>query len=196
MGLMNLASVLYQSLRDAHALTLPPGISTSGKKFEDYTVKQLYEMLVQIDAYRVFPPRYTLRTPTFSGAYHQFDIVVEYLDEPFAIEGKFRERAHIEQLFATQGKLIDYCQIPHGFFVTTAKDVNDEMHLYALAHHLQIICELLPPIEYMLGCVKNDTLISRRLEQLKTRMNDGTKPKTILIEWKNEFMRFQDEGYF
>jgi hypothetical protein len=196
MGLMNLASVLYQSLRDAHAVPLPLGISSSGKKFEDYTVKQLYERVVQIGIYRVFPPRYTLRTPTFSGVYHQFDIMVAEQEQLAAIECKFRESAHIDQLFATQGKLIDYCQSPHGYFVTTAKDVNDEMHLYALAHHLQIIWELLPPIEYMLGCVKRDTLIACRLEQLQMRMNDGTKPKTFLIEWKNEYMRFQDEGYF
>jgi hypothetical protein len=193
---MNLAVVLYQSLRDAHALALPPGISSSGKKFEDYIVKQLYEKLVQSGIFRVYPPRYTLRTPTFSGAYHQFDIVVAQQDELFAIECKFRGNAHIDQLFATQGKLIDYCQKPFAFFVTTAKGINDEMYLYALAHRLQIICNSLPPIEYMLSCVKNATNIARRLEYLQTRLSDGTKPKTILIEWKNEYMRFLDEGYY
>jgi len=193
--MMSIAIVLYQSLQDVNALALPPGISTSGKKFEDYIVKQLYEKLVQTGAYRVFTPRYTLRTPTFSGAYHQFDIVVAQQDELFAVECKFRGSAHIDQLFATQGKLIDYCKKPCGVFVTTAKGVNDEMYLYALAHRLQIICDSLPPIEYMLGCVKNDTSIARRLELLQIRLSDVTKPKTILIEWKNEFMRFLDEGY-
>jgi hypothetical protein len=193
---MDLASVLYKSLRDARALPLPPGISSSGKKFEDFTVKQLYEKLIQTGAYRIYPPRYTLRTPTFSGVYHQFDIIVEQQEGLSAIECKFRESAHIDQLFSTQGKLIDYCQKPFGFFVTTAKNINDEMHYYALAHHLQIICETLPPIEYMHNCVMNDALIAHRLEQLQIRMNDGTEPKIILIEWKNEFMRFQDEGYF
>ena len=193
--MVSLSTLLYQSLREVYTLALPSGISTSGKKFEDYIVKQLYEKLLRGGAYRVFPPRYTLRSPTFSGAYHQFDIVVAQHDELFVVECKFRESAHIDQLFSTQGKIIDYYKKPCGLFVTTAKGVNDEMYLYSLAHRLQIISNLLPPIEYMLGCVKKDTNIARRLEHLQTRLNDGTKPKTILIEWKNEYMRFLDEGY-
>jgi hypothetical protein len=192
---MTIAVVLYQSLRDVHTLALPPGISASGKKFEDIVVKQLHEKLVQTGEYKVFPPRYTLRTPSLSGAFHQFDIVVDQQGELSAIECKFRGSAHIDQLFATQGKLIDYHQTLHGFFVTSAHGVNDEMHWYALAHRIQIVCTSLPPVQYMLSCVKNDTLIARRLEQLQMRMNDGAEPKKVLIEWKNEYMRFNDEGY-
>ena len=192
---MTIAVVLYRSLRAVHALALPPGISTSGKKFEDFIVKQLYEKLVQTGEYEVFQPRYTLRTPSLSGAFHQFDIVVNQQGKLFAIECKFRGSAHIDQLFATQGKLIDYCQRPRGFFVTSAHGVNDEMHWYALAHRIQLICTSLPPVQYMLSCVKNDTPIARRLEQLQMRLNDGTEPKKVLIEWKNEYMRFNDEGY-
>ena len=192
---MSIAVVLFQSLRDVHTLALPHGISASGKQFEDYIVKQLYEKLVQTGEYRVFPPRHTLRTPTLSGAFHQFDIVVTQQDELFAVECKFRGSAHIDQLFATQGKLIDYRVRPLGFFVTTAQGVNDEMYWYALAHRIQIVCTPLPPVEYMLGCVKKDVSTARRLEQLRIRLNDGTEPKKVLIEWKNEFMRFKDEGY-
>lgn len=192
---MSIAVVLYRSLREVHTLALPPGISASGKQFEDYIVKQLYEKLVQTGEYRVFPPRHTLRTPSLSGTFHQFDIVVAQQDELSAVECKFRGSAHIDQLFATQGKLIDYCQRPRGFFVTSAQGVNNEMHWYALAHRIQIICTSLPPVQYMLDCVKKDTSTAHRLEQLQTRLNDGTEPKKTLIEWKNEYMRFKDEGY-
>lgn len=51
---------------------------------------------MQSGMYRVYPPRYTLRTPTFSGAYRQFDIVVAQQDELMAIECKFRGNAHID----------------------------------------------------------------------------------------------------
>ena len=102
---------------------------------------------------------------------------------------------HIDQLFATKGKLIDYRQMLRSFFITSADTVNDVMHCYALAHKIHIICNSLPPVEYMLNCVNKNVPIARRLQHLQIRMNDGIEPNKILIEWKNEYMRFRDEGY-
>ncbi len=136
---MKTVVVLYKALQTVGSLDLPAGESASGAKFEDYMVRQLYEKLRQQTEFRVFPPRYTLHEATFSGCHHQFDIVVAEQDEFVAIECKFRRGAHIDQLFATEGKLVDYRKRPRGVFVTTARSVNDEMYCYALAHQLLLI---------------------------------------------------------
>jgi hypothetical protein len=158
-------------------------------------VMQLHGSLQQHQDFRVFPPRHTLRDATFSGAYHQFDIVIAEQEELVAVECKFRGSAHIDQLFATQGKLVDYVHRPHGVFVTTAEGVNDDMYYYAMAHRIRLISTELPPIEYMLQCVKPGTDLANRLETMQGRIRDGAPPKQLLVEWRNHFARFQDEGY-
>jgi len=104
--------------------------------------------------------------------FHQFDIVIARPNETVAVECKFRGSAHIDQLFATHGKLVDYCSRPHGVFVTTARGVNDEVTCYALAHRIQILCLLLPLVEYMLECTKKGTSLARMLEDLQQRIED------------------------
>jgi hypothetical protein len=158
-------------------------------------VMQLHRKLQQQAEFRVFPPRHTLREATFSGFFHQFDIVVAEQEELVAVECKFRSSAHIDQLFAAVGKLVDYYKRPRGVFVTTAHDVNDEMYCYALAHQISLISPLLPPVEYMLECVREGADLARRLEIVKDRMREGALPRHVLVEWKNNHMRFQDEGY-
>jgi hypothetical protein len=177
-------------------LELPVGIPSSGKQFEDYVVKQLYTSLLQLQGgYRVFPPRHTLREATFSGVHHQFDIVIAQQEALVSVECKFRGGAHIDQLFATEGKLVDYCKRPYGIFVTTAPHINDEIYYYALAHHIQIICSALPPVEYLLHCVKSETDLAYRLANLQSRIKNGIDPRYVLIEWRNAYQRFRDEGY-
>jgi hypothetical protein len=100
---MNTEVALYKSLQVVRSLDFPVGKPASGKKFEDYMVMQLYQNLQQQRGFRVFPPRHTLREATFSGIYHQFDIVVAEQEQLVAVECKFRGTAHIDQLFATQG---------------------------------------------------------------------------------------------
>ena len=193
---MSIEVVLYHALLTVGSLELPVGISSSGKGFEDYVVKQLYISLLQLEGgYRVFPPRYTLRETTFSGVYHQFDIVVAPQEELVTIECKFRGGAHIDQLFATNGKLMDYCKRPYGIFITTANHVNDEMYYYSLAHQICLICPKLPPVEYMLWYVNKGTDLEYRLKNLKSRMKNGIEPRYLLIEWRNAYHRFQDDGY-
>jgi hypothetical protein len=193
---MSIEVVLYQALRAVGSLELPVGVPTSGKKFEDYVVKQLYMGLLQLQGgYRVFPPRHTLRDATFSGVHHQFDIVIAQQEELVTVECKFRGGAHIDQLFATQGKLVDYCKRPHGIFVTTALHINDEMYYYALAHNIQLICPSLPPVEYMLQLVKKGTDLEYRLKNLQIRLKNRIEPRHGLVEWRNAYRRFQDDGY-
>lgn len=192
---MNAEAVIYQSLQAVRSLDLPVGEPASGKKFEDYMVMQLYQKLRQRTGFQVFPPRYTLYRDTFSGVSHQFDIVIAESEALVAIECKFRGGAHIDQLFATHGKLVDYCERPRGIFVTTAEKVNDEMYYYALAQRILLICSSLPPVEYMLQCVKKDTDLDRRLATLQSRIQDNVPPKHLLVEWKNSYVRFRDEGY-
>ena len=194
-AMMSIQAILYQSLQTVVSLDLPVGEAASGKKFEDYVVKQLYQQLQRQSEDRVFTPRHTLREPTFSGVFHQFDIVIARPNETVAVECKFRGSAHIDQLFATHGKLIDYRSRPHGVFITTACGVNDEIYYYALAHRIQIICSLLPPVEYMLECAKKGTSLARTLEDLRQRIEDNLEPKRLLVEWKHSYDRFQSEGY-
>lgn len=193
---MGIVVTIYQALQSVGALELPAGAPSSGKQFEDFMVKQLYTRLLQSqDGYRVFPPRHTLHEATFSGVYHQFDIVVAQQDDLVTVECKFRGGAHIDQLFATQGKLIDYRKQPRGIFTTTAPHVNDEIHYYALAHSIQLICTSLPPVEYMLWRVKKGTDLEYRLESLQSRILNKIDPRKVLIEWKNATQRFLDDGY-
>ena len=193
---MSIEVVLYQTLQSVRTLDLPVGMSSSGKQFEDYVVKQLYTSLLQLQGgYRVFPPRHTLRAATFSGVYHQFDIVIAQQEELVTVECKFSGGAHIDQLFATQGKLVDYCKRPHGIFITTAPHVNDEIYYYALAHHIQLICPSLPPVEHMLWQVKKGTDLEYRLGNLQSRIKNGIEPRYVLVEWRNAYQRFQADGY-
>ncbi len=111
--------VLFQALKNVKALELPPGTPSSGKKFEDFMVQQLYQTLQQQGKLRIFPPRYTLREATYSGVAHQIDIVIRQ-SKLIAIECKFRKGTNIGELFAFVGKLIDYREPPRGIFVTTA----------------------------------------------------------------------------
>lgn len=193
---MDIEVVLYKSLKAAQSSGLPVGVSTSGKKFEDHIVMQLFQKLKQEAEFRVFPPRHTLREATFSGIHHQFDIIVAEQGELVAVECKFRSSAHIDQLFATQGKLVDYHKHPRGIFVTTAQGVNDEMYYYALAHQISLISPALPPVEYMLRCARDGTDLAHRLEIMQGRiLQEGALPRHLLVEWKNNHLRFQDEGY-
>lgn len=192
---MNIEVVLFKSLEAIQSLDLPVGVSTSGKKFEDHMVMRLCQELQQQAEFRIFRPRYTLHEATFSGEHHQFDIIVAEQDELVAVECKFRSSAHIDQLFATQGKLVDYHKRPRGIFVTTAQGVNDGMYYYALAHQILLISPALPPVEYMLRCVRDGTDLAHRLGIMQGRIRGRALPRHLLVEWKNNYMRFQDEGY-
>ena len=191
---MTVEIVLFQALRDVKALELPPGIPSSGKKFEDFTVRQLYQPLRQQGALCVFPPRYTLRQATCSGLAHQFDIVVRQSGLT-AIECKFRKRIGIDDLFAFVGKLKDYRTPPRGIFVTTAEKVNNNVFCYAIAHRISIVCPSLPPVQYMIQRVKKNTDLARRLASLQTRLRGKTSPNYLLVEWQNAHRSFMEEGY-
>jgi len=192
---MTVEIVLFQALRDVKALELPPGIPSSGKKFEDFMVRQLYQPLRQQGALCVFPPRYTLRQATCSGLAHQFDIVVRQ-SELTAIECKFRKRIGIDDLFAFVGKLKDYRTPPRGIFVTTAENVNNNVFCYAIAHRISIVCFSLPPVQYMVQRVKDNTDLARRLASLQTRLRGEPAPNHLLVEWQNTYKRFTVEGYY
>jgi hypothetical protein len=191
---MAIETVLFQALKDARVLELPPGIPSSGKKFEDYMVQVLYQTLQQQGTLRVYPPRHTLRQTTCSGVAHQFDIVAEGSGLT-VIECKFRKRTGIDALFAFVGKLIDYQERPRGTFVTTAGDVNDNVFYYAIAHRISIVCSFLPPVEYMIQRVKEDTDLARRLANLQARLCGEGAPSHLLVEWQNAYRRFVVEGY-
>lgn len=191
---MTIEIVLFQALKDVKALELPPGIPSSGKKFEDFTVKQLYQRLRQQGTLGVFPPRYTLRLSTYSGVAHQFDVVAQQ-KELTAIECKFRESTGIGELFAFVGKLIDYREPPRGIFVTAAEQVNNDVFFYAIAHRILIVCPCLPPVEYMIHRVKKDTDLAHRLESLRERLQGNSAPNHLLVEWQNACRRFAAEGY-
>jgi hypothetical protein len=185
---------LFQALRDVAVLELPPGIPHSGKKFEDYTFQKLYQAVHLLGERSVFPPRYTLREPTYSTVHHQFDIVVRE-GQLTAIECKFRQGTGINDLFAFLGKLVDYRVRPRGVFVTTARNVGDQVFCYAIAHHISIVCPCLAPVEYMIQQVKAETDLFHRLVSLRTCLCSNSIPKNALVQWQNEHRRFLAEGY-
>jgi hypothetical protein len=191
---MTIKGVLFQALKDKALDDLPPGIPSSGTKFEDFMVQQLYQKLRQLGTLRVFQPRYTLREDTYSGLAHQFDIVIRQ-DKLIAIECKFRGETGIDNLFAFVGKLVDYRESPRGIFVTTAENVNDNVFCYAIAHRVSIICSFLPPVEYMIQQVKKNPNLAHRLARLQTRLRGETAPNHLLVEWQNANSRFTTEGY-
>ncbi|TEU13050.1 MAG: hypothetical protein E3J21_19610 [Anaerolineales bacterium] len=191
---MTIEIVLFQALEDVKDLELPPGTPSSGSKFEDFMVQQLYQMLQQQGTLRIFPPRYTLHEATHSGLAHQFDIVIRQ-DKLTTIECKFRGKTGIDNLFAFVGKLVDYREPPRGIFVTTAENVNDNVFCYAIAHRISIVCSSLPPVEYMIQRVKKNTELAHRLARLQTRLRGKTAPNHLLVEWQNAYSRFTVEGY-
>jgi hypothetical protein len=191
---MTIETVLFQALKEVKILELPPGISSSGKKFEDLMVQQLYQKLQQQGTLHIFPPRYTLCEITYSGVAHQFDIVIRQ-SELIAIECKFRRRTNIGELFAFVGKLVDYRQPPSSIFVTTAENVNNDIFCYAIAHRIQIVCSSLPPVQYMIQRIKKNSDLARRLASLQTRLGGKSAPNHLLVEWQNAYARFTMEGY-
>jgi len=192
---MTIETVLFQALKDVKALELPLSIPSSGKKFEDFMVQQLYETLRQQGALRLSPPRYTLHEPTYSGLAHQFDIVV-WQGRLTAIECKFRKRTNISELFAFVGKLIDYREPPQSIFITTAENVHDEIFYYAIAHRILVVCSCLPPVGYMIRRVKTNTDLAHRLASLQSRLQGENAPSHLLVEWQNAYRRFTAEGYY
>lgn len=192
---MTIEFVLFQALKDVKALELPSGIPSSGKKFEDFMVQQLHQTLQQQGTLHIFPPRYTLREPTYSGVAHQFDIIIRQSGLT-AIECKFRKRTRIGELFAFVGKLIDYREPLRGIFVTTAENVNNDVLCYAIAHRILIVCSSLLPVEYMIHRVKKNTDLARRLASLRTRLQGDNVPSYVLVEWQNAYGRFTAEGYY
>jgi hypothetical protein len=191
---VTIACVLFQALKEVKALDLPPAIPGSGKKFEDFMVQQLYQTLQQLGTLRVFQPRYTLNEATYSGVAHQFDVVIRR-DKLTVIECKFRGKTGIDNLFAFKGKLVDYREPPRGIFVTTAEKINANVFCYAIAHRISIVCSSLPPVQYMIRRVKDNTDLARRLASLQTRLRGDDVPKRLLVEWQNAYRRFTDEGY-
>ena len=191
---MTIEIVLFQALKDVKALELPPGIPSSGNKFEDFMVQQLYHKLQQQGTLRIFSPRYTLHETTHSGLAHQFDIVIRQ-DKLTTIECKFRRKTGIDNLFAFVGKLVDYRDPPRGIFVTTDENVNDNVFCYAIAHHISVVCSSLPPVEYMIQRVKENTDLARRLAGLQTRLLGDNVSRHVLVEWQNAYRRFTMEGY-
>ena len=99
---MTIKVALFQALKDKALDKLSPGIPSSGNKFEDFMVQQLYHKLQQQGTLRIFPPRYTLHEATHSGLAHQFDIVIRQ-DKLTTIECKFRGKTGIDNLFAFVG---------------------------------------------------------------------------------------------
>ena len=191
---MTIKVALFQALKDKALDDLPPGIPSSGNKFEDFMVQQLYQKLRQLGTLRVFQPRHTLRGDTYSGLAHQFDIVIQQ-DKLTTIECKFRAKTGIDDLFAFVGKLVDYRESPRGIFVTTAENVNDNVFCYAIAHRISIVYSSLPPVEYMIQRVKRNTNLAHRLARLQTRLRGKAAPNHLLVEWQNAYSRFTAEGY-
>lgn len=191
---MQIETNLYRALLSVNEMELPSGVSTSGTKFENYTVQHLYQHLERRQAYKLFPPRYTLREPTYSGVAHQFDIVLRH-DQLVTIECKFRSATGIADLFAFVGKLVDYRQPPAAIFVTNARAINDEVLCYAIAHQVSLIFQALPPVGFMMAYAKHNTDLGAQLAQLANRFSGDVSPKTLLVEWRHAFQRFKAAGY-
>lgn len=209
-----LASVLWELLREQRVQSLSTD-GSAGHEFEDVTVEKVYTACHRLGALKVFPPRYTLKLPTVSGLHHQIDVVVQEGTSGFhLVECKFRQSVTIEELYATNGKLLDYvlgAQVRgqktrlRGYYLVGPTRVNDSFYQYALAWGITLIAPDGPaPLEHMLAKTRPDTALYGQLTRLLQRTSGAEfpgfvtkpcKPHQLLVEWRACYERWKREGY-
>lgn len=190
--------------------------STAGHRFEDKAADAVFERLRSLDlGFQVYPPRHTLTSlPTISGTSYQFDVVVQQDSLYHIIECKKRGAAEIDQLQTFSAKLLDYvlgAKVEsldvsiRGIFLTTAGKVRGTIRQYALAFGITIVAADLPPVEYMLSAVREDTLLWRSLMSLNGKLSGSLSDilakgeqrhaNKLLREWRICHQRWEQEGY-
>lgn len=209
-----LASILWELLEERRVQSLSKD-GSAGHEFEDLTVEKVYTACHRLGTLRPFPPRYTLELPTVSGLYHQIDVVVREGSSGYhLVECKFKQSANIAELYAFNGKILDYAFGAQardrktwfrGYFLTTSLSVSKSFYKYALAWGITFIAPgCPPPPEHMLSKTKPNTALHRRLTRLVERAADislaefATRPREadkLVAEWCACYQHWGREGY-
>ena len=131
----------------------------------------------------IYPARYELDAPTFSGQRHQFDLMVQDGNHYIVAECKRRKGTSTrDQILTFCAKLIDYGLGFHvykyessirGVFLSTAA-VPDGSVVYALGMGVEPIAVNFPPIEYLLTVIKEGTPLRQKLLDIR---------KEIAVMW-------------
>jgi len=209
-----LASVLWGLLGEHQVQSLSKD-GSSGHVFEDLTVEKVYAACHRLGTLKSFPPRYTLRLPTVSGLYHQIDVVVREGSSSYhLIECKFEQLTDVAELYAFNGKLLDYslgAQARHqktrlrAYFLTASPTVSESFYKYALAWGITVIAPgCLPPPEHMLAKIEPNTTLHRQLTRLVDRTTCISlgelvaKPREadkLLADWRSHYQSWRRAGY-
>lgn len=211
-----LASVLWNMLSERQVQDLRTD-GTAGHQFEDLTVQAVYKACAKLGRMRTFAPRYTLRLPTVSGLQHQIDVVVSEGPSIYhLIECKFAKSVTIDQLYATNAKLLDYSFGAttreqktefRGYFLVSPSKVNDNFYRYASTWGITLVAAGgLPPPEYMIEKIPphTDAALFEQLVSLSEKTTGGnftdllTKPRNaekLLMEWRACYQKWKRKGY-
>lgn len=160
--------------------------SKAGFKLEDYLCLKTAEFCCKegMDYVNVYPPRYVLDLPTFSGESHEFDFMIQYQDTYLLGECKRRkgQGATKDQLRCFSAKLIDYGlgayklrqdRFFRGIFLST-DNIPDPTAVYAIGCGITIVSPYFPPVEYLLAKLDKTSMLRKNLTMLK---------KTISAPW-------------
>ena len=184
MAIENLLAYLFEIV-ETESKTLRKTISSSkaGFKLEDSICLKIAEFCIKyrMDYVNVYPPRYDLDLPTFSGERHQLDLVIQHNNTYFLGESKRREGkgATKDQLRCFSAKLIDYglgAYKSHlntffrGLFLST-DNIPDPTAVYAIGCGITVISPYFPPVEYLLSELDEASMLRKNLNELKKEIS-------------------------
>lgn len=185
--------------------------SRIGYKFENIAAQRIYHLAKELGL-KPNPPRYTLKYPTFSGNFHQFDNSFTFKRIIYVIECKRREVSAKDHIYYFNSKILDYLfgakvrreNLPmKGIFLSTI-EVGESSMIYAIAYGITVIDPRSPPIEHMLLTSKEDSPVHKALEELRQKLPDQTrildfehtltkKPADLYKKYRYLCKRWEDE---
>jgi hypothetical protein len=187
----------------------------AGHQFEDEVSEVVFRFKRTLNL-QVFPPRVTLADyPTFSGLAHQFDVAFVRENGLYLIECKRKTKVPVEQLFAFNAKVLDYCigfassrvrrLDIYAMFLSTEVDSGGSLIRYAIAYGILPIIKGPPPPQKMLLALKPGSRLEKGLAELEQRLfpqqpliaihAHQRRPDHILTNWESHFRRWCQEGY-
>lgn len=184
MALESLLRCVFRIIEE-ESKTISKAISPSKAGFilEDSLCLKIGEFCSKegMDCVNVYPPRYVLELPTFSGEMHQFDIVIQCGNTYLLGESKKRkgQGATKDQLRCFSAKLIDYGlgayrlhqhTLFRGMFLST-DIIPDPTAIYAIGCGITLVSPHFPPVEYLLYRLNEASMLRKNLDELKKEIS-------------------------
>ena len=169
--------------KESQTLRKTLSASKAGFKLEDSISLKMAEFCNKnrMDYVNVYPPRYELDLPTFSGEKHQFDVVIQHENTYFLGESKRRKGKTTtkDQLRCFSAKLMDYglgadkfrqSTYFRGLFLSTA-DIPRATAVYAIGCGITLVSPYFPPVEYLLSKLSENSPLRKNLNELKKEIS-------------------------